>query len=84
MRCGHGSSRGWRRGRRIVTEETRAEMRRILAEVREGKLTEALIADARAGYPRLEASRAEAAAHPIEAVRKRLAALAEAKPTPRT
>ena len=71
-------------GRRIVTEETRAEMRRILAEVREGKLTEALIADARAGYPRLEASRAEAAAHPIEDVRKRLAALADARPIPRS
>ncbi len=62
-------------GPRIVTEETRAEMRRILAEVRAGKLVEALIADAKAGYPRLEASRAEAAAHPIEAVRRRLQAL---------
>ena len=62
-------------GPRIVTAETRAEMRRILAEVRAGKLVEALIADAKAGYPRLEASRAEAAAHPIEAVRRRLQAL---------
>ena len=64
-------------GRRIVTEETRAEMRRILAEVRAGRLVEDLIADARAGYPRLEASRREAAAHPIEAVRKRLRMLAD-------
>jgi ketol-acid reductoisomerase len=64
-------------GPRIVTAETRAEMRRILAEVRAGKLVEALIADAKAGYPRLETSRAEAAAHPIEAVRRRLQALAQ-------
>ncbi len=64
-------------GPRIVTDETRAEMRRILAEVRAGKLVEALIADAEAGYPRLEASRREAAAHPIEAVRERLQALAD-------
>ena len=64
-------------GPRIVTAETRAEMRRILAEVRAGRLVEDLIADARAGYPRLEASRREAAAHPIEAVRKRLRALAD-------
>src|SRR5688500_15113063 len=64
-------------GPRIVTAETRAEMRRILAEVRAGRLVEDLIADARAGYPRLEASRSEAAAHPIEAVRKRLRALAD-------
>jgi len=59
-------------GRRIVTEETRAEMRRILAEVREGKLVEALLADARAGYPRLKASRTTSAAHAIEGVRDRL------------
>ena len=62
-------------GTRIVTEETRAEMRRILAEVRGGGFTAKLIADAEAGYPRLHASRAEAAAHPIEAVRRRIAAL---------
>jgi len=59
-------------GRRIVTEETRAEMRRILAEVRSGAFTEKLIADAGAGYPRLTASRAEAASHPIEAVGRKL------------
>ncbi|HEY0314485.1 MAG TPA: ketol-acid reductoisomerase [Allosphingosinicella sp.] len=59
-------------GARIVTPETRAEMRRILAEVRSGSFTKKLIADAEAGYPRLSASRGEAAAHPIEAVRRRL------------
>jgi ketol-acid reductoisomerase len=64
-------------GRRIVTGETRAEMRRILAEVREGRLVEELLADARAGYPRLKASRAASAAHPIEAVRQRLQSLCE-------
>jgi ketol-acid reductoisomerase len=62
-------------GRRIVTEETRAEMRRILAEVRSGAFTANLLADAGAGYPRLRASRTEAAAHPIEAVRRRLIAM---------
>ena len=62
-------------GTRIVTAETRAEMRRILAEVRSGAFTEKLVADAKAGYPRLTRSRAEAAAHPIEAVRARIAAL---------
>ena len=34
-----------------------------------------MIADAEAGYPRLRASRAKAAAHPIEAVGARLRAL---------
>jgi ketol-acid reductoisomerase len=59
-------------GARIVTEATRAEMRRVLAEVRSGAFTEALLADARAGYPRLRASRDAARAHPIEAVGARL------------
>jgi ketol-acid reductoisomerase len=63
-------------GRRIVTEETRAEMRRILSEVKNGSLAKALIADAKAGYPRLRLSRAEAKAHPIEAVGLRLRGLA--------
>ena len=62
-------------GSRIVTEATRAEMRRILAEVRAGKFTTRLIADAEAGYPRLRASRAEAAAHPIEAVMRAIRGL---------
>ncbi|MEA3015031.1 MAG: ketol-acid reductoisomerase [Sphingomonadales bacterium] len=59
-------------GTRIVTDETRAEMRHILAEVRSGAFTARLIADAAAGYPRLTASRAEAASHPIEAVGRKL------------
>ena len=59
-------------GTRIVTEETRAEMRRILAEVRSGAFTAKLLEDARAGYPRLKASRAEAASHPIEEIGRKL------------
>lgn len=64
-------------GPRIVTAETRAEMRRILAEVRDGNFVEKLIADADAGYPRLKASRSAARAHAIEAVRERLLQLGE-------
>ena len=59
-------------GPRIVTEATRAEMRRILAEVRSGAFTAKLLADAQAGYPRLRASRAEAAPHPIEEIGRKL------------
>ncbi len=54
-------------GPRIVTAETRAEMRRILADVRSGAFTRALVEDAAAGYPRLRADRQAAARHPIEA-----------------
>ncbi len=59
-------------GTRIVTADTRTEMRRILREVRSGAFVADLLADAEAGYPRLRASRAQAAAHPIEAVRASL------------
>jgi ketol-acid reductoisomerase len=59
-------------GRRIVTDETRAEMRRILAEVRDGRFVAKLMEDAAAGYPRLRASRRAAASHPIEDVGRKL------------
>jgi ketol-acid reductoisomerase len=64
-------------GTRIVTADTRTEMRRILREVRSGAFTRELIADAAAGYPRLRASRAQAASHPIEEVRRKLLKLKE-------
>jgi ketol-acid reductoisomerase len=62
-------------GSRIVTAETRTEMRRILREVRSGSFVKELLADAEAGYPRLRRARAEAAAQPIEEVGARLRAL---------
>lgn len=64
-------------GARIVTADARTEMRRILREVRSGAFVRELIADAEAGYPRLAASRARAAAHPIEQVRERLRRLTD-------
>ncbi|MGZ8336864.1 MAG: ketol-acid reductoisomerase [Allosphingosinicella sp.] len=62
-------------GRRIVTEDTRAEMRRILAEVQSGQLVRALLDDAQSGYPRLKESRSRARAHAIEAVGDHLRSL---------
>ena len=59
-------------GRRIVNSDTRTEMRRILREIRSGNFVEDLVADAKAGYPRLRTSQAEAARHPIEEVGARL------------
>ncbi len=70
-------------GDRIVTADTRTEMRRILREVRSGAFVKELIADAEAGYPRLKASRDRAAAHPIEKVRSEIAALTGGATKPR-
>ena len=59
-------------GDRIVTADTRTEMRRILREVRSGAFVKDLLADAEAGYPKLKASRSRAKAHPIEEVGDKL------------
>jgi ketol-acid reductoisomerase len=64
-------------GTRIINAAARTEMRRILRDVRSGSFAEELLGDARAGYPRLKASRAKAASHPIEAVAARLKALSD-------
>ena len=62
-------------GERIVDARARAEMRRILSEVRSGSFVSELMADAKTGYPRLKAWREAARGHPIEAVGERLRAL---------
>lgn len=56
-------------GPRIVTDETRAEMRRILTEVREGKFTRTFVAEASEGQPRMQAWTEAARSHPIERAR---------------
>lgn len=55
-------------GSRIVTDETRAQMRRVLADVRSGRAVDEMMADAAAGSPRLKAARRAARAHLSEAV----------------
>lgn len=55
-------------GTRIVNQDTRTEMRRILREVRSGLFVEDLLADARVGYPRLKSSREAAKRHSIEEI----------------
>ncbi|MCS6987048.1 MAG: ketol-acid reductoisomerase [Sphingomonadaceae bacterium] len=62
-------------GPRIVTEATRAEMRRVLADIQSGKFVGEFMADNRAGNPRLKAMRRRQAAHPIEQVGERLRAM---------
>ena len=54
------------RGRRVITDETRANMRRILAEIQSGDFAREWIAENRAGQERFKRMRAEQAAKPIE------------------
>jgi len=60
------------RGPRIITDETRLEMKRILAEIQSGQYAKEFILENKAGAPTLLAQRRNLAAHPIEVVGERL------------
>ena len=53
-------------GPRIITSETKAEMKRVLADIQAGRFVKNFVLDNRAGQPELKAARKAAAAHPIE------------------
>jgi len=60
------------RGHRIITEETREEMRQILYEVQSGEFAKEWILENQARRPVFNALRRQEAEHPIEAVGKKL------------
>ena len=62
-------------GPRIITSETKAEMKRVLADIQGGRFVRNFILDNRAGQPELKAARKAAAGHPIEEVGARLRAM---------
>ena len=53
-------------GPRIITPETKAEMKRVLAEIQDGTFTQRLIADFESGGQEMERFRKQGAEHPIE------------------
>lgn len=63
------------RGPRIVTEETRAEMRKVLGEIQSGAFAQEWLAQAREGAPFLLEQRAANRSHPIEVVGRELRGL---------
>ena len=60
------------RGPRVITEETRAEMRRILEEIRNGEFAREFILENQSGAATLKAKRRIGREHPIEQVGARL------------
>ncbi len=60
------------RGNRIITEETREEMRQILREVQTGEFAREWILENQAKRPVFNALRREQAAHPMEKVGEKL------------
>jgi ketol-acid reductoisomerase len=59
-------------GPKIITDETRAAMRKLLADIRSGAYAEEWIEENRKGRPWFNAKRAEEANHPIEKVGREL------------
>ena len=62
-------------GPRIITPETKAEMKRVLADIQSGRFVKSFVLDNRAGQPELKAARKAAAAHPIEETGAKLRAM---------
>ena len=60
------------RGPRIVTDETKAEMRTILDEIQSGQFADEWIAESEAGGPNFQRLRDAGKQHPIEEVGARL------------
>ena len=60
------------RGPRIITDETRAEMKKILGEIQSGDFAREWIAENRAGQENFQRMRGEQAAKPIESTGKEL------------
>lgn len=59
-------------GPRIITDETRAEMRRVLKDIQTGAFTSEWIRENKAGQPKFKATRRMNDAHPIEEVGEKL------------
>ncbi len=63
---------GLTRGPRVVTDETKAEMKRILEEIQQGKFAREFVAEYQAGAPSIKAMRRISQGHQIEEVGAKL------------
>jgi ketol-acid reductoisomerase len=62
-------------GPRIISQETREAMKRVLKEIQTGQFTSQWISECKAGQPRFKATRRMNEAHPIETVGAKLRAM---------
>ena len=62
-------------GPRIITDETKKEMKRVLEDIQKGKFVQRFVLDNKAGNPELKAARKLQAEHPIEKVGAELRAM---------
>ena len=62
-------------GPRIITDETKAEMKRVLADIQQGRFVQRFLADNKVGNPEMKAARKLQREHPIEKVGAELRAM---------
>jgi len=62
-------------GSRIITPETKAEMKRVLDDIQSGRFARDWVLENRAGLPSFKAMRRRSAEHPIEQVGEKLRAM---------
>jgi ketol-acid reductoisomerase len=63
------------RGSKVITDDTREAMRKILADIQSGEFAKEWIAENRAGGENFDRMRKEAASHPVEVVGSKLRAM---------
>ena len=63
------------RGPRLITEETKKEMKKILSEIQSGEFAKEWMAEHKSGQTKFKMMRKEQAEHPIEAVGEKLRTL---------
>ncbi|WOE74308.1 ketol-acid reductoisomerase [Alterisphingorhabdus coralli] len=62
-------------GPRIITDETRAEMKRVLDDIQSGRFVKNFMLDNAVGNPEMKAARKQQAEHPIEETGEKLRAM---------
>ena len=62
-------------GKRIINQDTRKEMKKILADIQSGKFTRDWMLENKVNQTSFKATRKKASEHPIEAVGKELRAM---------
>ncbi len=65
----------YKTGPRIITDETKAEMRRVLSDIQEGRFARDWVLENKAGQVSFKAMRRRSAEHPVEQVGERLRAM---------
>jgi ketol-acid reductoisomerase len=63
------------RGPRVITAETKAEMKKILGEIQSGQFAKEFMAESKSGNKNFDVLRAKGKAHPIEATGEKLRAM---------